>query len=147
MRVNIPKKFKEILAADGTVTALVNTIRFGAPVRNIVDADYPVIVIGNATLTRSAFRGTKDQDRLTAWSAPVYMAIKQTIADFEDSTIYDDLDTIVDAVVSALLTNAAFSNESPYIGIELESSEDDGEVLPPVAAVTFRFEVEQINSL
>lgn len=146
MRVNISKSFKTILAADATVLGLTNTIRFGVPARNISDSDYPVIVVGQATLIQSNYRGTKDHDRITVWSVPVYIGVKQTIADFEDSTVYDDIDAIEDAVASALLPDATFNNESPYIGIELESTEEDEEAMPPVYGVTYRYTVEQINS-
>lgn len=146
MWVNICKQFKAVLAADLTVAGLANTIRFGIPVRNIVDSDYPVVIVGRASLNDSQFRGTKDQDRTTVWSVPVYIAITESISDFEDGTVFDTLDTLEDAVVTAILTDLSFNNESPFLDIELETTEPDEETQPPVMAITYRFTVSQINS-
>jgi len=146
MWINIAKKFKTILDADVAVQALSPTVRIGIPVRNISDSDYPVLICGKCTLTQSVFRGTKDQDRTTIWSSPVAIYIKSTIAKFEDGTVFDSLNTIEDAVVDAILTDASFQNESPYLEIELEATEHDEETQPPYIGIVYRFSVSQINS-
>lgn len=146
MWVNIPKKFKTILDADLTVQALSPTVRFGIPVRNIVDSDYPVILCGRCDLTSSVFRGTKDQDRITVWSCPVGIYIKSTIVKFEDGTVFDSLNTIEDAVVKAILIDSSFWNQSPYLDIELEGTDQDDETQPPYLGIVYRFSVSQINS-
>lgn len=145
--VDIPKKFKEILDADLTVQALSPTVRIGIPAKNIVDADYPVIVCGDCTLINSDFRGTNSiQDRTINWSCPIYIAVTSDMDSVQDGTIFDTLDTLEQAVISAILTDAVWNNESPYYGIELEASEPDEDTLPPKKAILYRFSVTKTNS-
>lgn len=146
--VDIPKKFKEILDSDVTVQALSPTVRIGIPAKNIVDADYPVIICGDCSLVASDFRGTNsvnNQERITNWSCPIYMTVLSDMDSVQDGTIFDTLDTLEQAVLSAILTDSVWNNESPYYGIELESSEPDEETLPPKKGILYRFTITKTN--
>ena len=143
--IDIPKKFKAILDADVPVQALVGTVRLGIPVKPVSLSSYPVIVLGRCELVSSEMRGTKDNDRITEWSCPVYLAINSTNAKIEDATAWDTLDALEAAVVKALLEHADFQNVGPYIEIELESTEPDEESEFPILGIMYRFTVRKIN--
>lgn len=146
--VDIPKQFKSILDGDVTVQALNPTVRIGMPAKNIVDADYPVIVCGDCTLINSDFRGTNsvaNQERIINWSCPIYISVLSDMDSVQDGTIFDDLNTLEQAVLSAILKDDVWNNESPYYGIEIESSEPDEETLPPKKSILYRFTVTKTN--